>query len=158
MLYLRHSKNRGHYHTSNGILFTPYPTLHKLSVRISGMNREVRVELSDQSSRGGGSISINGNQPLRSKFLLIPGSSSSKTTFLSAHTNLRMFSFSYVSVFLTQKPLTIKRRSRRGCGCPMSSSLPNHDAKFGIGQTEKDKEEEEKKNKENPRANCIRHS
>ena len=40
----------------------------------------------------------------------------------------------------------------------MSSSLPNHDAKFGIGQTKKDKEEEEKKNKENPRVDCIRHS
>ena len=40
-------------------------------------------------------------------------------------------------VFLTKKPLTIKRRSRRGGGCPIGSSLPNHDAKVGIGQTEK---------------------
>ena len=51
MLYLRHPKSRGHYRTSNGILFTSYPTLHKLSIGIIGVDREVRVELSDQSSR-----------------------------------------------------------------------------------------------------------
>ena len=43
MLYLRHPKSRGHYRRSNGILFTPYPTLHKLSVEIIGVNREVQV-------------------------------------------------------------------------------------------------------------------
>ena len=94
MLYLRHSKNRGHYHTSNGILFTPYPTLHKLSVGIIGVDREIRVELSDQGSRRR-IINIHQRQPtLSSKFLLISRSSSSKTTFLLAHTNLRMFNFS----------------------------------------------------------------
>ena len=46
----RHSKSRGHYHRSNGILFPPYPTLH-LSVGIIGVDREVWVELSDQGSR-----------------------------------------------------------------------------------------------------------
>ena len=51
MLDLRHPKSRGHYCRSNGVLFTPYPTTHKLSVGIIGMDREVRVELSDQDSQ-----------------------------------------------------------------------------------------------------------
>ena len=40
--------------------------------------------------------------------------------------------------FLTKEPLTIKGggRRRRGGG-PMSSSLPNHDAKMRKGKTEK---------------------
>ena len=46
----RHPKSRGHYWRSNGVLFTPYPTLH-LSVGIIGVDREVRVELFDQGSR-----------------------------------------------------------------------------------------------------------
>ena len=33
MLDLKHPKSRGHYHGSNGVLFTPYPTLHILSVK-----------------------------------------------------------------------------------------------------------------------------
>ena len=37
----------------------------------------------------------------------------------------------------------------------MGSSLPNHDAKVGIGQTEK---RQRRENKENPRADCIKHS
>ena len=36
----------------------------------------------------------------------------------------------------------------------MGFSLPNHDAKVGIGQIKK---RQRRKNKENPRANCIRH-
>ena len=51
MLNLRHLKSRGHYRRSNDILFTPYPTLHELSVGIIGVDREVRVELSNQGSR-----------------------------------------------------------------------------------------------------------
>ena len=34
-----------------GVLFTPYPTLHILSVGIIGVDREVRVELFDQGSQ-----------------------------------------------------------------------------------------------------------
>ena len=37
----------------------------------------------------------------------------------------------------------------------MGSILPNHDAKVGIGQIEK---RQRRKNKEKPRADCIRHS
>ena len=92
MLYLRHPKSRGHYRRSNDILFTPYPTLHELSVGIIGVDREVRVELSNQGSRRR-MINIQQNQPLRLKFLLISKSSSSNTTFLSAQTDLKMFSF-----------------------------------------------------------------
>ena len=50
MPYLRHPKSRGHYRRSNGILFTLYPTLHKLSIGIIEVDREVQVELSDQGS------------------------------------------------------------------------------------------------------------
>ena len=50
-LYLRHPKSKGHYRRSNDILVTPYPTLHKLSVGIIGVHREIRVELSNQGSR-----------------------------------------------------------------------------------------------------------
>jgi len=97
--FLRHPKSRDHYWRSNDILFTPYPTHHVLSVGIFGVDREVRVELSNQGSLikvagEGWSISNKGNQPLRSKFLLISGSNSSSTTFLSAHIDLKMFSFS----------------------------------------------------------------
>ena len=55
-----------------------------------------------------------------------------------------------------EKPLTIKSWSRRGGGCPMSSSLPNHDAKVGKKQTKK--RPPKKKKGENPRADYIRHS
>ena len=51
LLHLRHPKSRGHYWRSNDILFTLYPTLHKLSVGIIGVDREVQVELSNQSSQ-----------------------------------------------------------------------------------------------------------
>ena len=51
--YQRYTKSRGHYSRSNDILFTPYPTLHKLNVGIIGVNSEIRVELSNQSSRRG---------------------------------------------------------------------------------------------------------
>ena len=51
LLYLRHLKSKGHYRRSNDILFTPYPTLHKLSVGIIGVDRKVQVELSNQGSR-----------------------------------------------------------------------------------------------------------
>ena len=49
MLDLKHPKSRGHYHGSNGVLFTPYPTSHK-SVGIIGVDKEVQVELSDQGN------------------------------------------------------------------------------------------------------------
>ena len=57
-------------------------------------------------------------------------------------------------VFLTQKPLTIKR-SRRRNGGPMGSSIPNHDAKKQKRQTTK---RQKTKQKKNPRADCIKHS
>ena len=38
--YQRYTKSRGHYSRSNDILFTPYPTLHKLNVGIIGVDRE----------------------------------------------------------------------------------------------------------------------
>ena len=46
----RYPKSRGHYRRSNDVLFTRYPTLYKLSVSVSGVNREIRLELSDQGS------------------------------------------------------------------------------------------------------------
>ena len=49
LLYQRYTKSRGHYRRSNDILFTPYPTPHILSVGIIGVDREVRIELSNQS-------------------------------------------------------------------------------------------------------------
>ena len=51
LLYLMYTKSSGHYRRSNDILFTPYPTLHILSVGIIGVDREVRVELSNQNNR-----------------------------------------------------------------------------------------------------------
>ena len=51
LLYQRYTKSRGHYYWSNDILFIPYPTSHILSVGIIGVDREVRIELSNQSSR-----------------------------------------------------------------------------------------------------------
>ena len=51
LLYQRYTKSRGHYSKSNDILFTPYPTPHILSVGIIEVNREVRIEFSNQSNR-----------------------------------------------------------------------------------------------------------
>ena len=51
MLELKHPKSRGYYCRSNCVLFTPYPTSYKLNVGIIGVDREVRVELSDQGSQ-----------------------------------------------------------------------------------------------------------
>ena len=39
--------------------------------------------------------------------------------------------------FLTQKPLTLKRRDRRRGGFPIGSSLPRHNAKDRTRQTQK---------------------
>ena len=51
LLYQRYTKSRVHYSRSNDILFSPYPTPHILSVGIIGVDREVRIELSNQGSR-----------------------------------------------------------------------------------------------------------
>ena len=51
LLYQRYTKSRGRYCWSNDILFTPYPTPRILSVGIIGEDREVRIELFNQSSR-----------------------------------------------------------------------------------------------------------
>ena len=64
-------------------------------------------------ARGGCSISTKGNQPLRSKFLLISGSSSSKTTFLLAYTDLRIFNFSYVSWFFSLRNLSLSKEGAK---------------------------------------------
>ena len=48
--YQRYTKSKGHYIKSNDILFIPYPTLHILNVGGSGVDREVRIKLSNQSS------------------------------------------------------------------------------------------------------------
>ena len=48
--YQRYTKSKGYYNRSNDILFTLYPTLHKLNVGVIGVDREVRVELSNQNS------------------------------------------------------------------------------------------------------------
>ena len=50
LLYQRYNKIICHYLRSNDILFTSYPTLHKLNVAIIEVDREVRIELSNQSS------------------------------------------------------------------------------------------------------------
>ena len=51
LLYQRKTKSSGHYRRSNDILFTPYPTPHILSTGIIGVDREIRIELSNQSSQ-----------------------------------------------------------------------------------------------------------
>ena len=53
LLYQRYIKSRGHYHRSNNILFTPYPNLHIVNVGNVEVDREVRIELSNQSSQRG---------------------------------------------------------------------------------------------------------
>ena len=49
--YQRYPKSRGHYWTSNNILFTPYPTHHILDVGIIEVDREIRIELSNQGNQ-----------------------------------------------------------------------------------------------------------
>ena len=44
-----HPKGISHYRRGNGVPYTPYPTPHK-SVGIIGMDREVRIEFSNQGS------------------------------------------------------------------------------------------------------------
>ena len=41
LLYQRYTKSSDHYRRSNDILFTPYPILHRLSVGIIGVDKEV---------------------------------------------------------------------------------------------------------------------
>ena len=93
MLDQRHLKSRGHYRRSNSVLFTTYPTSHQ-SVGIIGVDREVRVELSNQGSWRR-MINLQQRQPVPT-LKVFPNFwvKLSKTTFLSAHTFLRMFSFS----------------------------------------------------------------
>ena len=50
LIYQRCTKSRGHYCWSNDILVTLYPTPHILSVGINRVDREVRIELSNQSN------------------------------------------------------------------------------------------------------------
>ena len=51
LLYQRYTKSRGHYLRSNNILFTLYPTFHKLNVGIIEVNRGVWVDLFNQHSQ-----------------------------------------------------------------------------------------------------------
>jgi len=53
LTYQRYPKSRGYYWRSNGALFTPYPTHHILYVGIIGVNREIRVEISNQGNQKG---------------------------------------------------------------------------------------------------------
>ena len=50
LLYQRYTKSSGHYRRCNDILFTPYPTHHILDVGIIELDKEVRIELSNQGS------------------------------------------------------------------------------------------------------------
>ena len=52
-------------------------------------------------------MSNKDNQHLHSKFLLIFGSNSSNTTFLSTHINLNMFNFSQASQFFSNRNLSL---------------------------------------------------
>ena len=111
---------------------------------------------------GGWSISIKGNQPLHSKFLLISGLSSSKTTFLSAHTDLRMFNFSYVSWFFSLINLSLSKDGVEE-EVDVLWALVFLTMMLRIGKDtqkrdkrKKKKNKQKKKNKENPRADCIR--
>ena len=45
-----HPKGISHYRRGNGVPYTPYPTPHE-SVGIIGVDKEVRIELSDQGSQ-----------------------------------------------------------------------------------------------------------
>ena len=151
MLYLRHPKSKGHYRRSNDILFTPYPTLHELSVGIIGVDREVRVELSNQGSQRR-MANIHQRQPAPTlKFLLIFGSSSSKTTFLSTHTNLRMFNFSYVSWFFSLINLSLSKGVEEKVDVLWALVFLAMMLRIG-----KDRQKRDKRKK--PRANYIRHS
>ena len=51
--YQRYTKSKGHYLRCNDILFTLYPTYHILSVGIIRVDKDVRIELSNQDSRKG---------------------------------------------------------------------------------------------------------
>ena len=51
LLYQRYTKSRDHYNKSNDILFTPYPTPPILSVGIFGVDKEVRIKLSNQGNQ-----------------------------------------------------------------------------------------------------------
>ena len=108
MLDHRHPKSIGHYQKSNGVIFTPYPTSHQ-SVGIIGVDREVQGELSNQGSWRR-MINIQQRQPTPT-LKVSPNfwSSSSKTTFLSVDTFLRMFSFSKVSWFFSLRNLSLSK-------------------------------------------------
>ena len=57
----------------------------------------------------------------------------------------------HLLVFLTQKPLTLKKRDRRRGDFPIGSSLPRHSAKERTRYTEKN----QKRNKrQKPRVDC----
>ena len=58
-------------------------------------------------------MSNKGSQPLCSKFLRISPSNSSNTTFCSAHTFLRMFSFSYVYWFFSLRNLSLSKNGAK---------------------------------------------
>ena len=114
LLYQRYTKSRCHYLRGNDILFTPYLTLHKLNVGNIGVDREVRIELSNQSNRRGCSTSKSGNQPLLSKFLQISGSTSSRITLHSAQTGLNTISFSLASWFFLNLNLSLWKLEKDG--------------------------------------------
>ena len=136
LLYQRYTKSRDHYNKTNDMLFTPYLTPPILSVGIIGVDKEVRIELSNQGSQKRILDPKSGNQLLRSKFLCIFRSNSSSMTVKLLIGFL---------VFLSSKPITLESRGRGGgflCSC-----LPNHDAKGWKGK--KDKNKNKKKNKIN---------
>ena len=112
------------------IYFTLYPNVHKLSVGIIGVDREVRVELSNQGSRRRmiyihqrySALTLKISHNFWVKLIL-------NNFSLSLHRSKNVQLLIGLLVFLTEKPLTIKSWSKGGGGCPMGSSFSNHDAK-----------------------------
>ena len=99
-------------------------------------------------------MSNKGNQPRHSKFLLISGSISSNTTFLSALTDLKMFSFSKVSWFFLVRNLSLSN-ARVEEEVVVLWALVFLTMMLRKGKTEKKPKKETQKK---PRANCIRQS
>ena len=120
------------------------------------MDRKVRVELSNQGSWRR-MINIQQRQPTPT-LKVSPNfrSSSSKTTFLSVDTFLRMFSFSKVSWFFSLRNLSLSK----------DGAKVEDDVLWALvfltimlkSKKNRQKIDKKQKQKKKPRADCIRHS
>ena len=134
--YQRYTKSSGHYSRINDILITPYPTPHILSVGIVGVDREVRIKLSNQGSEGDARPLRVVTSPYAQSSYVSPNLTHLVWPYTQPKPTKNVELLTGFLVFLSSKPITLKNRGKEGGGF-FGSSHPNYDTKGWKKKTKK---------------------